>query len=137
MKAVPFTYEVYEDARLLFIRGEGVVTQSERLHAMVGWLENPAYARCTDVFCDFSMAQSTPTLADLQELIALFVKHHPAQGPRKLAVVASTATTFGVARVFDDLLKLEAVPLEVQVFFDRELAWAWLRPADAPLEGLT
>jgi len=135
VNAVPFTYEVYEEARLLFIRGEGVVTQPERLQAMLGWLEDPAYTRCTDVFCDFSMAQSTPTLADLQEIIALLVKRLPAQGPRKLAIVASTPTTFGVAKVFDDLLKLEAVPLEVKVFFDREQAWAWLRPADAPLGG--
>ena len=110
-----------------------MITQPERIRAMLGWLEDPAYTRCTDAFCDFSVAQSTPTLTELQELIALLVTHLPPQGPRRLAIVASTPTTYGVARVFDDLLKLEAVPLEVRVFFDREAAWAWLRPADTPL----
>ena len=125
---VPLTYRVYDDARLLFIRGEGVVTQSERIQTMLAWLADPAYSHCADALCDFSTTQSTPRLSELRELIALLSQHRPAAGPRKLAIVASKPITFGVARVFEDLLQVEEMPFEVKVFFDREKAWAWLRP---------
>jgi hypothetical protein len=71
---------------------------------------------------------STPTLAELRELIAIIQEHSTAIGSTKLAILTAKPITFGVARVFERLAEVEATPLEVKVFFDRKLAWAWLRP---------
>jgi hypothetical protein len=66
----------------------------------------------------------------LREIIAILREHIPASGPRKLAIVTARPITYAVARVFQELLEPKDVPLQVRVFFDRELAWAWLRPEE-------
>ena len=129
---MPISYTIYSEAQLLFIRAYGVVTQQERIQTMLAWLADPEYERCLDAMCDFSAATSTPKLDDLRELITVLENRLPSKGPRKLAIVVSQPVTFGVARVFEDLIALEGVPLQVSVFFDRELAWQWLRPAMPP-----
>ena len=125
---MPLGFNFYPDMQLLFIRGEGVITQRERVQTMLAWLRDPAYERCLDALFDISAAESTPRLAELRELIGLLEQHMPTSGPRKLAIVTSKPTTFAVARIFKDLIRIEGVPLEVKVFFDREKAWRWLRP---------
>jgi hypothetical protein len=52
----------------------------------------------------------------------------PVSGPRQLAIVTARPITYAVARVFQELIQPNDVPLQVRVFFDREKAWAWLRP---------
>jgi hypothetical protein len=129
---MPLGFNFYPDIQLLFIRGEGVITQSERVLTMLAWLQDPAYERCLDALFDISAAQSTPKLAELRELIGILERHVPSSGPRKLAIVTSNPITFALARIFGDLMQIEGVPLEVKVFFDREKAWGWLRPDALP-----
>ena len=97
---------------------------------MLAWLQDPAYELCTSALFDVSGAQSTPRLADLREIIAILRHHLPPSGPRRLAIVTAKPITFAVARVFEQLMRLKGVPLEVRVFSNREDAWAWLRPDD-------
>jgi len=125
---MPFTYRIDEQARTLHIRAEGAITQAERIAAISAWLADPKYAACVDALCDFSAADTTPQLSELRELIGLLSERMPAAGPRKLAVIAPKPVTFGVARVFEDLVRLEGLPIRVKVFFERELAEQWLRP---------
>jgi len=126
---MPLTYRIYEDAGLLFIRGDGAITQPERMKAMGAWLADPAYERCVDALCDFTAAATTPSWADLWELISMLGDRSPSTGPRKLAIVAKKSITFGTALVFEDLVKVKAIPLAIRVFIDTEAAWQWLRPA--------
>ena len=124
---MPIGFEIYRDFRLLFIRGQGVITQRERVEAMLAWLRDPGYQHCTDALFDVTAAQSTPRLAELREIVAILRESIPSSGPRRLAIVTARPITYAVARVFQDLV-LKDVPLQVKVFIDRELAWAWLRP---------
>ena len=125
---MPIDFYIYREFRLLFIRGHGVVTQTERVETLLAWLGDPDYQHCTDALFDVTAAQSTPRLAELRQIIAILRDHMPSQGPRKLAIVTGRPITYAVARVFQDLIQLKDVPLEVRVFFNREAAWAWLRP---------
>ena len=124
---MPIGFATYPDVRLLFIRGHGVITQTERVEAMLAWLADPGYQRCTDALFDVTAAQSTPRLSELREIIAILRRSIPGDGPRRLAIVTARPITYAVARVFQDLI-LNDVPLQVRVFMDREVAWAWLRP---------
>jgi hypothetical protein len=36
-------FHIYADLGLLFIRGQGVITQTERIRTMLVWLQDPAY----------------------------------------------------------------------------------------------
>ena len=75
--------------------------------------------------CDFAAASSTPTMAELQQIVALVDRHAASIGKKKLAVVAPRAVTFGVARQFQTLA--DDGPLDVGVFKDRRAALGWLR----------
>ena len=127
---MPIGFATYRDFRLLFIRGHGVITQTERVEAMLSWLSDPGYQHCTDALFDVTAAQSTPKLAELREIIAILRRSMPSSGPRRLAIVTARPITYAVARVFQDLV-LKDVPLRVNVFMDREAAWAWLRPGES------
>jgi hypothetical protein len=131
---MPLTYRLSPDEGILFVRADGVITQPERLDAMRAWMSDPAFGRCLDTFCDFSAAESTPRLSDLRELVEVMGQSLPRTEPRRVAILTSKPITFGVARVFGDLVQLDAVPLQVKVFFDRDVAWAWLRPHE-PVRG--
>jgi hypothetical protein len=131
---MPIHYHIYADAGILVVRGEGVVTQPERAETMLAWLADPDYPACIDALCDFSEAESVPSDTDLHELVVMLEKYLPARGPKKVAIVASKIITFGVARVFEDMVRTAGVPLQVTVFVDREQAWAWLRPAIVAVE---
>lgn len=125
---MPIGFHIYREVRLLFIRGHGVITQTERVEAMLAWLGDPGYQHCTDALFDVTAAQSTPKLTELREIVAILRQNIPGSGPRKLAIVTARPITYAVAQMFREFLQLKDVPLSVRVFIDREEAWAWLRP---------
>jgi hypothetical protein len=128
---MPIGFHVYREFRLLFIRGHGVITQTERVDTMLAWLKDPGYQDCTDAIFDVTAAQSTPKLAELRQIIAILRQHMPRRGPRRLAIVTARPITYAVARVFQELMRPKDLPLEVRVFIERESAWAWLKPGDS------
>lgn len=127
LSGVPVTFEIHPELRLLFIRGQGVVTQVERLRAMLAWLHDPDYECCEDALFDVTAAKSTPRVAEMRELITI-LQQMPRKGPRRLAIVTSKPIAFGVAHVFAKLLRVSGIPLQVRVFMDVQSAWRWLRP---------
>jgi hypothetical protein len=122
---LPLRYHIDSDARMLLVVGEGSISQSERLAAMRGWLGDPGFRPGLNTLCDFSAATSTPTMAELHEIVSIVERHSAAIGKKKLAVVAPRPVTFGVARRFQTLA--DTGPLDVGVFRDRRAALGWLR----------
>jgi len=132
---MPLGFHIYADLGLLFIRGQGTISQTERISTMLAWLRDPAYERCGDAFFDLTATDSTPTMGELRELIAVLKQHMPPRGgPRRLAMVVSKPITYAVASVFERLLRLRGFPLEVKVFMDPVGAWEWLRPGEPLFE---
>jgi hypothetical protein len=131
---MPMTYRIDTDTRMLFVVATGVTTQAERVEAMLGWINDPAFTPGLDTFCDFSTAESTPRLSDLRELVATIGDHATQIGQKRVAILAPKPITFGVARVFESMAEFEETPLTVKVFFERDKLWAWLRPGQpAPI----
>jgi len=128
---MPMTYRIDPEARMLFVVATGVTTQAERVEAMLGWLNDPAFTPGLDTFCDFSTAESTPRLSDLRELVATIGEHAPKIGHQRVAILAAKPITFGVARVFESMAEFEEAPLTVKVFFERDKLWDWLRPGQS------
>ena len=131
---MPLGYRIFPDHRLLFIRAHGVTTQDERMRAMRAWLREPEYQRCRDALLDITTAETTPKVAELRELVDSLLRNRTAGGPRKLAIVADKPIAFGVARVFGELVQVQPLAIEVEVFSDSNLAWSWLRPRLVPAE---
>jgi hypothetical protein len=122
---MPLTYRIDTDAQMLLIVGEGAITQAERLEAVRQWLRDPDFRPGLNTLCDLSAVSSTPTMAELQEIVSLVDRHSSTIGSKKLAVVAPRPLTFGVARQFQTLA--DDGPLDVGVFKDRRAALGWLR----------
>ena len=127
-------YDIYADIGLLYIRGQGVITQAQRMGAMLAWLRDPQYEDCTDALIDLADVKTTPKVGELRELIAMLKQKMPARGPRRLAMVTSKPITFVVARTFEQLVRLRGLPLEVKVFMNLGRAWDWLRPGAPPFQ---
>jgi hypothetical protein len=130
---VPLGYDIYNDIGLLFIRGQGAITQPERLRTMLAWLYDPGYEHCHDALIDFAGVRTTPKIRELRELIGVLKQNMPAHGPRRIALVTSTPITFAVAQMFAHLVQLH-LPLDVRVFMHLGRAWDWLRPGEPPFQ---
>jgi len=127
MGLMPIGYHIDSAAGMLFIFGDGVITQTERLAAIRAWMSDKAFRPGLKTLCDFSAAVSAPTLDELMS-IAIFVEERARQiGRKKLAIVAATDKTFGAARQFKALTSTG--PLDVNVFSNRREAAAWLEQA--------
>jgi hypothetical protein len=125
---MPLTYQIDPQAGIIEVRGAGVITHAEYVDGLMSWMIDPLFRPGLDGLCDFTAAESTPTMADLRELIDLVARHTAYVGRVKVAIIASKPITFGVAREFASLA--EATHFEVQLFGDRDSAMSWLRPAD-------
>ena len=119
-----FTYRIDAEQGLMFLTAEGEVTQAERVETMRAWMADPKFRPGLNTLFDVSQSTSTPSLNELKELIGLVARQSAAIGKIKLAIFASRAITFGVARQFATLA--DPGPLEVQVFGSRDDALAWL-----------
>src|SRR5262245_52889897 len=129
-----FGFHIYADIGLLFIRAQGTVSQAERIRTMLAWLRDPEYEQCCDALFDLTAADSTPKVGELRDLIAILKLHIPERGPRRLAMVVSKPITYALATIFEKLMRLRGLPLDVKVFTDSNRAWAWLRPDAPPFE---
>ena len=127
-------FDIYEDIGLLYIRGQGEITQSQRMNAMLAWLRDPKYEACTDALIDLADVKTTPKVREMRELIAMLKQQMPARGPRRLAMVTSKPIVFVVARTFEHLVRSRGLPLEVKVFMNLRRAWTWLRPDTPPFQ---
>jgi hypothetical protein len=63
-------------------------------------LRDPAFRPGLKTLCDFSATTSTPTMPELREIVRLVDRHAAKIGKKKLALIATRAVTFGVARQF-------------------------------------
>jgi hypothetical protein len=131
---MPLGYDIYPEIGLLFIRGQGVVPQHERMRAMLAWLRDPEYERCSDALIDFAGVKSAPRVRELRELVVMLKQQMPVRGPRRLAFVTSTPITFVITQVFGHLVRSEELPFEVKVFMSLGQAWTWLRPGEPPFQ---
>jgi hypothetical protein len=125
-------YDIYEDIGLLYIRGQGEITQHQRMSVMLAWLREPKYEDCRDALIDLAGVKTTPKVSELRELIAMLKQQRPASGPRRLAIVTPKPITFIVARMFEHLVRSQGLPFEIKVFMTLGRAWDWLRPEGPP-----
>jgi len=131
---MPLGYDIYPDIGLLYIRGQGAITQRQRMSTMLAWLREPEYQNCRDVLVDLADVTTTPKVSELRELLAMLKQERPARGPRRVAVVTSKPIAFAVARTFAQLVRLRGLPLDVKVFMSLSHAWTWLRPDEPPFQ---
>jgi hypothetical protein len=121
---MPMRYRIDSERGMLFIEAEGETTQAERIEAMQAWISDPDFRPGLQTLADFSESTNVPTLAELEEIVAYMRRYAVTIGQKRIAIVASRAVSFGVARQFGALAP--GAFLTVQVFKDRGSALVWL-----------
>jgi hypothetical protein len=126
---MPLSYRIDPVAGLILIDGDGPITQAERLEALRTMFDDPDFRPGLNTLCDVSTAVSLPTMAEIREVVDVISRNSQAIGRKKMALVISNPTMFGVARQF--VAMADQTPLQIQIFSTREAGLAWLQGRDA------
>ena len=124
---MPVTYHIDREAGMLFVFGDGMITQSERIGAMRAWMSDEAFRPGLKTMADFSAAITVPTHEELMQIVAFVEENAERIGRKRIALVTTMPLASAVARQFRALTA--PGPLEVGVFGNRHEARAWLRQA--------
>ena len=122
---MPLTYRIDLEANMIFVLGEGALTQADKIEGMRAWMADPDYRPGLNVLFDFAAVTTPGTREDLQQTVAFIARKAATIGRKKVALVMASPLAFGVARQFHALLGETA--LELDVFKSRDEALAWLR----------
>ena len=122
---MPFTYQIDTDAAMLWVFGDGTITQPERIAAIQAWMSDEAFRPGLNTLCDFSGAVSVPTLDELRHIVTFVEEHAEEVGRKKLALVTARPFAAAVAHQFQMLAT--STPLTVGVFGTRRDALEWIQ----------
>jgi len=129
--AMPITCHRKTDEKLLIFIHAGFVPDDEFLSFYTAFYEDPSFDKTHDMLVDLRQAESTARSSEALKTFANVARlHTPIVSPQpKIAVVAPSAVSFGLARMFEAFS--EFVPADFTVFKDVDPALAWLgAPAD-------
>jgi hypothetical protein len=124
---MPVTYHIDREAGILFVFGDGMITQSERIGAMRAWMSDEAFRPGLRTMADFSAALTVPTHDELMQIVKFIEENTQRIGRKRLALVTAMPLAAAVARQFRALTV--SGPVEVGVFRTRHDARAWLQQA--------
>jgi len=107
------------------VHASGPVTFDEVVRNFRWYISQPEFQPDMDVLVDLREATLELTLEQLREVTRTFEHHREQRGQNyKLAIVTSTAVTYGQSRQFDAFS--HSSPVFIGVFEDIEAARKWL-----------
>lgn len=133
---MPITCRFMDDEGLIVFRHEGVVTDEEFLATYKSHHQDPRFEQSHDILVDLRDADSGVRSPEALRSIATFRSRllGDAAGNPRVAVVAPTDISYGLARMYEAYS--DALPFEFVVFKDIGAALAWLRvPEDLLDDG--
>jgi len=123
---MPIIYDLTPDGKLAIFRHVGVVPDDEFLSSYKKYFQNPDISKAENLLVDLQKTRSSQrgseALKKLSEFLRAKFKNSPIR--RRVAVVAPTNVSFGLARMYEAFSEL--VPWEFVVFRDPDAAKAWL-----------
>ncbi|MBN2452601.1 MAG: hypothetical protein JXR77_19615 [Lentisphaeria bacterium] len=123
---MPIEFEFRSEECLAVFRHVGEVPDDEFLASYRDVFDDPDLSACRKLLIDLGQTNSAPRSSRaLRDLADLF-REKLAVGtrPRKVAVIAPTDLSFGLARMYE--VFSDSLPWEFAVFRDGEAARAWL-----------
>jgi len=122
---MPLSIRIDPDARVVWIRGSGNLTQAEILEALAGMVGDPLFEPGCPQLCDLrDVAGVEAAGEELRAVAAEAAALGSRLGSGKLAVVAGHPVVYGLSRMYE--VFTEDLDIEVQTFRDRDEAMKWL-----------
>jgi hypothetical protein len=131
---MPLSVTVVPERGLLWVEGEGVVTDHQLVSYVREYLVEKDLRSWDEVF-DLSSADLLDiTYAGLSKVAAAAVPTDPEESPTKIAILISEAVGIGISRMYQTLREGKGGRRAVRVFWEREdlLAWMDLPPGWIP-----
>ena len=123
---MPVQVTIDSDARVIFLKGEGVVTDDELLSYVLEHLTQ-ADLREYDELVDLSEADLHDlTYSGLSSLAAMAASTDPEAEPTKIAILISEAHGMGISRLYQSLRESKGGRRQSRIFWDREECLEWL-----------
>lgn len=128
---MPLQVRIFPDQSLLWVRGEGVVTDDELVGYVGEYLVKRDLRSWDEVF-DLSRADLLDvTYAGLSEVAAAAAPTDPEESPTRIGILISEAVGMGISRMYQSLREGKGGRRALRVFWDREELLAWMGlPAD-------
>ncbi len=131
---MPLAVKVLPERSLLWVEGEGVVTDHDLVTYVHEYLVEKDLRSWDEVF-DLSSADLLDlTYAGLSEVAAAAAPTDPEESPTKIAILISEAVGIGISRMYQTLREGKGGRRAMRIFWEREdlLAWMELPPGWIP-----
>jgi hypothetical protein len=122
-----YTININHDERYLEVNAQGAAS-TNGFRSFIDVLLEPAYYDLNyNLLVEFSSLDTSPLgSGDIRNIVAFLEMKKEKLRPKKNAFVATSAITFGFARMYQ-ILSEGVLPMSIQVFSSREQALEWLR----------
>lgn len=123
---MPLNVNVDSERRIVFVRGEGVVTDQDLLTYVVEYLVGGGYRGFDELF-DLSEADLLDlTHAGLSSVAEAAAATDPAAEPTKIAILVSETHGLGISRYYQSLREAKGGQRLTRVFRDSAECREWL-----------
>jgi hypothetical protein len=122
---MPITWHIDEDAALVTVRVEGVLTLEGARQALMNLYAQPSYRSPMVDLWDLRDAEIDSGPGDVQRFVQFIQTNRGEHGSDRTALVVGRPADFGISRMYQALAE-NTLPFPVQVFTQLDEAYAWL-----------
>jgi len=128
---MPLQVRILPDQSLLWVRGEGIVTDDDLVGYVREYLVKRDLRNWDEIF-DLSRADLLDvTYAGLSEVAAAAAPTDPEESHTRIGILISEAVGMGISRMYQSLREGKGGRRALRVFWDQEELLAWMGlPAD-------
>lgn len=123
---MPLHVRILPERSLLWVRGEGVVTDDELVGYVGEYLVKRDLRSWDEVF-DLSRADLLDvTYSGLSEVASAAAPTDPKESPTRIGILVSEAVGMGISRMYQSLREGKGGRRALRVFWDREELLSWM-----------
>ena len=123
---MPLQVRVEPGLQVIFVDGEGVVTDDDLLRYVLEYLDDGEFKGYDELFDLTSADLHDLTYAGLSSVAAAAAATDPEAGPTKIALLVSETLGMGLSRMYQALRETKGGRRQTRVFWDRDECREWL-----------
>lgn len=128
---MPITWHIDEDAGLVTVRVDGLLTLEDAREALTELYAQPSYRPPIVDLWDLRCAQIDSGPGDVQAIVRFIEGRRGDRGTNQTALVVGSMVDFGISRMYQAHAEA-SLPISVRAFTQLDEAYAWL---DRPMPG--
>ncbi len=118
--------QIDDKQQVIFVRGEGIVTDQELLDYVLEYLGDSHYGTYDEIIDLTEADLQDLTYAGLSELASAAAATDPEAIPIKIAILVSQSLGMGLSRIYMRLREFKGGRRKTRVFRDRDECMEWL-----------